>query len=71
MHQSGEHFRQYKKIVHRRLGIYGQIREVLLISENKFDVCQFCGKKFDREETLAVDVIEEHDSLIGSDDNEE
>jgi hypothetical protein len=43
----------------------------LLISEDKFDVCQFCGKKFDREETLAVHVIEEHDSLIGSEGDDE
>jgi hypothetical protein len=46
----------------------------LLIPENRFDVCQFCGKKFEREETLAVHVMEEHDSLIGSggdDDDEE
>jgi hypothetical protein len=43
----------------------------LLIPEDKFDVCQFCGKKFDREETLAVHVMEEHDSLIGSDDDDD
>jgi hypothetical protein len=43
----------------------------LLIPENRFDVCQFCGKKFDREETLAVHVMEEHDSLIGSGDDDE
>jgi hypothetical protein len=43
----------------------------LLIPENKFDVCQFCGKKFEREETLAVHVIEEHDYLIGSDDDDD
>jgi hypothetical protein len=38
----------------------------LLTPKNRFDVCQFCGKKFEREETLAVHVMEEHDSLIGS-----
>jgi hypothetical protein len=43
----------------------------LLIPENKFDVCQFCGKKFEREETLAVHVLEEHDDLIGSGVDEE
>jgi hypothetical protein len=44
----------------------------LLIPENRFDVCQFCGKKFEREETLAVHVMEEHDDLIGSgEDNED
>ena len=47
-----------------------QLGEVLLISEDKFDVCQFCGKRFDREETLAVHVIEEHGSLIGSEEEE-
>jgi hypothetical protein len=44
--------------------------EVLLIPENRFDVCQFCGKKFEREETLAVHVSEEHDDLIGGNDGE-
>ena len=41
-----------------------------LIPKNRFDVCQFCGKEFEREETLAVHVMEEHDSLIGNDDEE-
>jgi hypothetical protein len=43
----------------------------LLIPENRFDVCQFCRKKFEREETLAVHVMEEHGSLIGSGDDDE
>jgi hypothetical protein len=43
----------------------------LLTPENRFDVCQFCGKKFEREETLAVHVMEEHDSLIGSGDDDD
>lgn len=25
-----------------------------------FDVCQFCGKEFDREETLAIHIQYEH-----------
>ncbi|HKH87105.1 MAG TPA: hypothetical protein VKA40_11205 [Nitrososphaera sp.] len=43
----------------------------MLTPENRFDVCQFCGKKFEREETLAVHVMGEHDSLIGSGDDDE
>jgi hypothetical protein len=43
----------------------------VLIPENRFDVCQFCGKKFEREETLAVHVLEEHDDLIGGGVDEE
>ena len=43
----------------------------MLIPENRFDVCQFCGKKFEREETLALHVFEEHDDLIGNGDDED
>jgi hypothetical protein len=43
----------------------------VLTPKNRFDVCQFCGKEFEREETLAVHVMEEHDSLIGSGDDDE
>jgi hypothetical protein len=25
-----------------------------------FDVCQFCGKEFEREETLAIHILYEH-----------
>jgi hypothetical protein len=34
------------------------VRKALIICENRFNICQFCGKKFEREETLAVHVME-------------
>jgi hypothetical protein len=42
----------------------------MIVPENKFDVCQFCGRKFEREEPLAIHIMQEHGDLIGSDDDE-
>ena len=40
----------------------------VLISKDKFNVCQFCGKRFSRAEILAVHVEYEHGNEIGTED---
>jgi hypothetical protein len=47
------------------------IRRSIANPREQIDVCQFCGKKFEREEILAIHVLQEHDYLIGNDDDKE
>jgi hypothetical protein len=57
--------------LYTRKCIYSNKRRSIANPREQIDVCQFCGKKFEREEILAIHVLQEHDYLIGSDDDKE